>query len=110
MTATMTATTPTPLIAPAELSAFTPGPWRASFGDLTRVFPVGSQFPICGVHRIQKFGPAQVKANAHIIAAAPEMYEALKNLIVDYEPKEGSDARALAAAHAAIARAEGRTP
>ena len=45
-------------------------------------------------------------ADAHLIAAAPEMYEALRDLIA---VKPNSDAPEWVAARAAIAKAEGRT-
>lgn len=63
---------------------FTPGPWVASLGSLIRVFQKGTGAVIAGVHRqgryTGEYRHKPIEANAHLIAAAPDMYEALNNL------------------------------
>ena len=95
----------------------TPGPWRPTFGQLVRVFPKGSNSPICGVHIRGKFVGKQKRsheeadANARLIAAAPDMLEALKEIetrlsgdgYVDSDDKVAG----LMSIRAAIAKAEG---
>ena len=55
-------------------------------------------------------GPYVAEANARLIAAAPDMLEALRT-IVEYGPQSGmkADAPMLIAARAAIAKAEDRS-
>jgi len=85
----------------------TPGPWCASNGKLVRV-STGTRPPItiCGVHRVGDRGGAQQcdpLANARLIAAAPEMLEALEGIVrvADRATPEFDAARA------AIAKAKG---
>lgn len=99
----------------------TPGPWKASFGDLIRVF--ATELPgvtVCGVHKIGRqvgeYTPeaeVQCKANARLIAAAPDMLAALK-LAEEHLPFIADDnpeaSHALVQVRAAVAKAEGRTP
>lgn len=101
----------------------TAGPWRASDGALIRVFPVGSKFPVCGVHRRGKYTGTmvlgQTLANARLIAAAPEMLEALLHAeaILCCAPQTSTNKKgagpstttrlALGKARAAIAKARG---
>lgn len=56
-------------------SKFTPGPWRLNPADKNEVIADSEWLVICRTQPAlyQKCGPA----NAHLIAAAPEMYEAL---------------------------------
>jgi len=63
--------------------AFTPGPWdaieRGAYTDYdgnSRVI-IGDDMRICVVHH---HGKARDEANARLISAAPDMYEALKEL------------------------------
>lgn len=105
----------------------TPGPWRATQGDLLRVTTAKKKVPlvICGVHRLGKYGgPSEGDplANAHLIAAAPELLELAKLLArtVEYEirrdEKKGDDEGArlksmtLHQVREVIAKAEGRAP
>ena len=99
--------------------AFTPGPWRVAgerdyrtlaFG----VFELEHNWRIADVRATnEKIG----QANATLIAAAPDMYEALKNIVTRFENccrASGNDAEWVADAtkmhRAALAKAEGRTP
>lgn len=58
---------------------FTPGPWRFSNGELSRVF--AGSLVVCGVHKLGKLGGLVVGdpvANGALISAAPDLYEALE--------------------------------
>ena len=95
----------------------TAGPWHSQR-------PHGSDIPVWGVDEKSRGCVALVNmsaerateaaANARLIAAAPEMYEALKALHACHRAFSGSDAwtmlddEARAAAEATIAKAEGR--
>lgn len=87
----------------------TPGPWFVSNGDLLRVARSngGSPIVVAGVHKIGSRGGACLGdplANARLIAAAPDLLEALKMVSgVDLHHE------VLAAVDAAIAKAEGRS-
>jgi hypothetical protein len=96
---------------------FTPGPWKVEDGELV------AEMPTCGAMCVlgQIYGAddypcrdddidAECKANARLIAAAPDLYAALKDLwdrwgMVDWTSVH--DAALMDAARAAIARAEG---
>jgi hypothetical protein len=98
---------------------WTPGPWRieAPHGYAHDVVSADNNYIICG------FGPAEYSdstndANARLIAAAPELYEALEFVfehIADKErgprdlyPAFGLDARrAIEMTRAALAKARG---
>ena len=75
-------------------TVFTEGDWACSVAVATNI---GS---------LRK---AEMNANARLIAAAPEMFEALRT-IVEYGPQSGmkADAPMLIAARAAIAKATGQ--
>lgn len=67
---------------------FTPGPWRA---DITRVYAAGRETPLA----IQDWwdSPAEMeeaKANAALIAAAPEMYALLEKMLDDWMTETGA--------------------
>lgn len=92
----------------------TPGPWIASNGGLVRVFPRGSTTPICGVHLRGPDGDADnrravAEANARLITAAPDLLEALGDLISDVEMQMNNPSHhmpfSLPKAKAAIAKA-----
>jgi len=67
------------------MNKHTEGAWHTSFGKkLIRVQANG--LTICGVHKIGKFTnnnrvSEEVKANALLIAAAPELLEALTSVV-----------------------------
>ena len=78
---------------------FTPGPW------------VVNTFIVNGQHKLEVLDAtganACVQANATLIAAAPAMYEALQNLVNDWERVHGPIPKDHEA-WAALAQAEGR--
>ena len=89
---------------------WTPGPWRY---DRTNGSPTTGEHMIAGAKpgylaEVRDCGSGDVRANAHLIAAAPDMAEALDGLLglLDagslYEPQAY-------AARAALAKARGET-
>ena len=91
------------------MAGHTPGPWRFmtdTTGEYLAVFatPQGGTKVICPVKIADE-------ANAHLIAAAPELLDALRALVQVYEKVGGPLAvdPKVADARAAIAKAEGRT-
>ena len=90
------------------MSGHTPGPWRAINGNLIRVAPKNNPSTICGVHKrgvhLDKYDEAEVLANAYLIAATPEMYEALKACLDDLADRNRS--RGYRMAQAALAKAQ----
>lgn len=71
------------------MTKHTPGPWRIKMGTQTVVEPANEAHPRraaiaqCAMsHGIGDAGQADA-ANARLIAAAPELYEALRDLLAD---------------------------
>jgi hypothetical protein len=99
----------------------TPGPWEVSQQHGLRLFIVGAGEAICEAFRIEQTGgfDETLFANASLIAAAPELLEALQNttqtlrlLLVPMDPSD-ADARAevrneIRLAEAAIRKAKWR--
>lgn len=90
------------------MTAHTPGPWITDSKERTDtaryIMAAARPFPHT-IARIDLVNRAEDEANAALIAAAPEMYEALRDLLA---VKPNSDAPEWVAARAAIAKAEGR--
>lgn len=104
----------------------TPGPWTAKFGPGAGGGyqgvdgPKGERVALCDEDT--RMGVFTREANARLIAAAPDLLEALRSLLsasadaIRYVPADGSEERdlcdaagdAMIFARAAIARAEGR--
>jgi hypothetical protein len=96
---------------------WTPGPWGIVTAENLR----GDLYWSVGIPGISE--PIDLRsdergeANAHLIAAAPELYAALKNLVPRFESacrRAGSDEEfareATATARAALAKARGEQP
>jgi hypothetical protein len=93
-------------------AAFTPGPWDAG----SRVVNSGGMdfTPIDAPEYAVAFVPVSKAANARLIAAAPELYEAVR-LFLAYDSEDADDGvqmmlaynDALTAAKAAFAKARG---
>lgn len=88
------------------MSAHTPGPWAADFGEAYAVTaPDKGRVAICtnlkGAHGMggRRTGD-EVEANARLIAAAPDLLEALEVLVAEL-----GDCRLTEPARAAIAKA-----
>jgi hypothetical protein len=98
----------------ADKPAFTPGPWDAG-GRIITVW--GSDLtPIDAPEKSVAFVPSANGADARLIAAAPELYEALETFVTEYvELVESGDAGfwdaeqegKVKAARAALAKARG---
>ena len=79
------------------MSNFTPGPWKVCGSGEFIIAAKGNAKIMTAVASVSgiKVNPERTKADARLIAAAPEMYEALKEVapyvsICDYE-MEGAD-------------------
>jgi hypothetical protein len=100
-------------------SAHTPGPWHVGVscdGTPAVCVPVppsyGSGFVVAHINRITfKTGvQGDAEANARLIAAAPDMLEALRAALPALESIHDPGNPILEAAYAAIAKAEGDKP
>ena len=93
------------------MSTHTPGPWKAILhGDEEFPFPL-SIHTADGAHWIARGGTTSSLANAHLIAAAPDLLEALREMMAAQLTGDVSGhayTRAMAAA--AIAKATGEQP
>lgn len=106
------------------MSGHTPGPWKAIISSV--VTEQGETKPFCSISQSETgediaymtLRPHEVEANARLIAAAPDMINALKWLLDVSEGlsdrNDGTESenkqRAQHEARAAIARAEGEQP
>ena len=79
----------------------TPGPWRVLFPG---IYDVENPYPIAKVHKTERNGP-EIDANARLIAAAPDMLEALEAAKRVMGPMATSFPNTLAIIDEAIAKA-----
>ena len=89
------------------MSAHTPGPWEAMiFGgwDAPRIWSGDGSIALLQHH---DSGPEEAEANALLIAAAPELLEALTLLVAGIENSVSKTYIPLVRANAAIAKAIG---
>lgn len=92
-------------------TSFTPGPWhvatRRNEFHSERVFAAGSRYIACIGGSDDTVG--EQKANAHLIAAAPELLEALERVVAEIIPATENSpmARVIDQASSAIAKARG---
>ena len=85
------------------MGEFTPGPWRAEGDSIIAVLPNGAAVEIARSNPLKELRTASEYANALLIAAAPDMLEALQTLCSILNANGyGTDH-----ANAAIARARG---
>lgn len=93
------------------MSGHTPGPWEVVGGGYPGVLHVkGPPLPITIVTSaldIDFAGSLEREANARLIAAAPELLEALLGMIVSYELEASPLNPALLKARAVLAKATG---
>lgn len=99
------------------MSKHTPGPWRIEFvkdvssGSVgSHIIRLGNEWEYLAFHKSGST-PDVEKANAHLIAAAPEMLEALENLLqfVDSIPDITNEHSKMKAARDAIKKARGES-
>jgi hypothetical protein len=83
------------------MNEFVPGPWEVHKKNALLIRPVGyegasvcvlTDFPLCQL------------PTAHLIAASPDLFEALKEMVESYEYEASMDNPALLRARAAIAK------
>ena len=89
----------------------TPGPWEHNDTDMLQVQGrvMGYSVPISLIQK-RSVGPMQAKANARLIAAAPELLEALKQLVNRFEQSGAYDHdHTIELAQSVIAKAEGQS-
>jgi len=65
---------------------FTPGPWHVGYGEAIRIYDLkGNSLAIAtNIHMYGRRNVNEVEANANLIAAAPELLEALEEILADY--------------------------
>lgn len=98
------------------MSTFTPGPWWATESGVREI---GGY--ICFVNHPTRYPNqddryakeiAERESNKYVLAAAPDLYEALKNLLEDTQHKEHADCDSgpcpVREARAALAKAGGK--
>lgn len=87
---------------------WTPGPWRV--GTHHQILSTGGDNRCAGIVSYNSWmGIEEAEANAHLIAAAPDMYAALEQLVntaASYQPHFYNE---LKQARAALAKARGET-
>jgi hypothetical protein len=93
--------------------AHTPGPWYAEGSDIGSAENVTVGVAIAGRNDDGYISHAEVQANAYLMAAAPEMLSALKEIAECCERrlrkgKDQGDLDTLRVCRTAIAKAEGR--
>ena len=94
-----------PIVEVAGPAKHTPGPWTAD-RDGVILGTLGPARPFVG--RIDDdYNDGQTAANRHLIAAAPDLLEALRGFHPSQIKTQGELARAWEVARAAIAKAEG---
>ena len=92
---------------------YTAGPWEASEGypsDIWHVDMPSRKYSVVVSRAKEDWDMAvkEVQANAHLIAAAPELLDALETLLLSTERDDiNFRVRAMEAAREAIAKAEG---
>ncbi|MFT9070300.1 MAG: hypothetical protein ABF446_08385 [Acetobacter orientalis] len=84
---------------------FTPGPWRVRFGNIGHVTAENGAL-VAKCQRLTSL--CNLQANAHLIAAAPDLYEALERVIKIID--DSSWCLKLTEERAALAKARGETP
>lgn len=97
------------------MNQYTKGEWETfDFRSNTQLYAMG-HFQVVGNNQESNVAlvPAHwenAEANAHLIAAAPDMYEALKTLLQDYSTNPNSEIffKACLNARRALEKAEGK--
>ena len=91
----------------------TPGPWIACPGDARNHYNIETRNSGNDLHPVATLiGPDRLE-NARLISAAPELAEAILEMLAvfgDHEQYDEESAAVVSAARAAIAKATGETP
>ncbi len=87
---------------------YTKGEWKAS--EQEQDFYGKDYYAVRSIHdgRIQRVADVWIEANAHLIAAAPDMYEALKSIVKDVDETGYCRVHHIVTGQQALAKAEGR--
>ena len=93
---------------------FTSGPWSVAQTGVLRTFTAiidarGRWLADCTFNKVsEEYYPlqAEAEANAALIAAAPELYEALKEMVLFYEGAFTRDGALIDRARSALSRVE----
>jgi D-serine deaminase-like pyridoxal phosphate-dependent protein len=96
---------------------FTSGPWEARVGYATDDYPKVKDIRILGPVKdsgwqtvlgtvLMNPNESEAVANAHMMAASPELYESLKDLLLAEDPEDFRIAKL--SAERALAKAEGK--
>ena len=91
---------------------FTPGPWKAdASGQHIRA---ADNQAIARVYDVEPYSLPETEANAHLIAAAPDLYAALKDVLAVASANaedldDGMVDPSCESARAALAKADGRS-
>jgi hypothetical protein len=89
-------------------SKHTPGPWRASYDRQKRRHSfVGDGMWFANVS--WTVISDRNEADAHLIAAAPDLLDWLKSIVADHDTGHGVSLASIGHARVAIAKAEGRS-
>ena len=89
------------------MSTFTPGPWAVLVNPMGVDYVVGDDCTICAMPGWDAEYEDEERANARLISAAPDLYAALKRIVMNPDAQIGGDMRAEAIA--ALAKAEGKS-
>ena len=93
------------------MSAWTPGPWEVRPGWLSGVMSDVTDADGCAIAWTNRHRPRAQEANARLIAASPDLYEALTEVIrvssVSFDGKPNEIAEAYKAARAALSKVKG---
>ena len=89
----------------ALLDGATPGPWRADGEPWNRIVWSSADYRVCFMAHSSGLNDARDIATSNLIAAAPDLYAALEQIVFDWdgEPED------MFAARAALAKARGET-
>lgn len=89
-------------------TAHTPGPWTSDTCYVRSALPEAGDADIARIYQPLGMKPATRVANAALIAAAPDLLAALKEIVAGDQPNGGtfSGSQCVEIAQAAIAKAE----
>jgi hypothetical protein len=88
------------------MANFTPGPWREEMGDIFADVD-GSEYLVAEVDVDCDLREDEIEANCNLIAAAPEMYAALKAIEINHIALGALPIETIALAAAALKKADG---